>query len=323
MPFGYTLPPPPGLPSGKSWTPAPTTKTVVGTNSPINGQYVRPRGWDFTTNSIPQWYTATQNNANAYGAQSKAQQDRNASQRQYDLTYATQSNTLNNEALRLQQANSNSGNSATRIRNELARAQGVNDAALLRQQKGFAGEQKVLDEAAINAAWGFNDQSFGLAKDKLAFAKDVNTQSAMSDAASRGAIMAQGTQDNFANIETQYSQGMTGAGIDYSATQANLTHQRGSNDVNYRGNIAQFDTALANNSLADAALKKLAGSYGVSSRNMNLALANALERNNLDAANTIEQINRAYDSKDATLINQTTQMIDQILQNPRGTAVAK
>jgi hypothetical protein len=326
-------------------------------NSPNNPFYDNPVG------------LSANQQASQYQAQLDAQHAGGVSSFWNNAGNATGLNNLNNYALQQSTNNQLALNHEGAIQNGLDHQTNANNLGLLRTQGKLLDQQFHTDQNFINATWGLNNQQYAadqqnfagqakqlkgeygfadrnqqLAMQQAGLSRDANNQSAMSQAASSGSLLAQGTGDNFRNIGTQYGIAQGNANLSHDQAYAqiggdlrNLYHQQTTSQINHKGdannfqhqldtgvnswkgNAAQINNAVANNFVAKQGLDSMAREFGIKATDLNQSLANAVQKNNLNLNQVIQGLSDAMTSGDNGRIQQYNQFMAQLINSVTST----
>jgi hypothetical protein len=308
----------------------------VGTPPPTPGYSQNMPGVPNTNGSVnpnqnQPTYDAGTAAANQLAAQYQSQYDANMAQRtgnwQYDRLLADSMTGANNAALTNATNNSLALNDEARYRNGLDGAGNALDSQFIRDTWGLTNEQKSLDDAnyyrmvdQTKLGYDFANSAFDLANRQTAMQEGVNTRSAVSDASGRGAMLSAGYGDNLTDIKTQADISRQGAFDNQRQAHAavgnqlgDLYHNQASSNIAYRNDTLGFQHQLDKNDLAKAAIDSMAKEYGIRAKDMQQSLAAAIQKNNLNNAQVISQLNQAYQSGNAQEIAQMNQFLATLM----------
>ena len=262
-----------------------------------------------------------------YLAQANAVWDNRTSAWKWDSGLANSLTGVNNQALRNATNNNLSLNQESAYRNSLDGQGNTLDAQFIRDTWGLANEQKTVDDANMqrligqaNEGYGFANRQFDLANQATGLQEGINTRAAVSDASGRGATLSAGFMDNLGDIKAQADISRGRSALDQSQAFSSITgnigdlyNRQASSDISYRNDVRGFQQQLDRNSFAKSAIDSMAREYGIRAKDMQQSLAAAIEKNNLNSAQVVSQLNQAYLSGNAQQIAQINQFLATLI----------
>lgn len=336
-------------PSGNGgYQPGPPSPWYLDQSKPVNPIYTNP-GSNVLANQYDAWLKAQQQQSatNRNTDVTLANSVNNVNNK--SLVNSTQNQlNLNNEARfrnSLDQQGVDIQNAQIQAQWGVTNDQFMQDQAYISGVWGRGNAANQADNAYFNQretntrlGYGFADTEQSLANQRAQLQRDVNNRGAFSDATSRGAAVSQGFSDNLNTIESQLSLAQQAAQSTRDQQYANVSQsifdnrnsQRIGNEqwadksaslnksetdtVNaYKQRTIDMQAQLDQNGVAKDALASVAREYGLKDKDLLDSLGSAIEKNNLNLSQVIQNITEAYQSKDANQIAQMNQFLAQLM----------